>query len=86
MTESISFSSHRDLGRHVRIFGSVSHALEEDRLTTANAGLEYDSCCWRVRLLGERYLRSGSGTPAYENLIWLQWELKGWTGAEFGLN
>ena len=85
MTESITFSSHRDLGRHVRVFGSVSHALEEDRLTTANAGLEYDSCCWRVRLLGERYLRSGSGTPAYENLIWLQWELKGWTGAEFGL-
>ena len=86
ITESITFSTHRNLGRNVRIFGSVSHALEEDRLTTANAGLEYDSCCWRVRLLGERHLRSGSGAPAYENLIWLQWELKGWTGAEFGLN
>ena len=86
ITESISFSTHRDIGRHVRIFGSVSHALEKGRLTTANAGLEYDSCCWRVRLLGERHLRSGNGAPAYENLIWLQWELKGWTGAEFGLN
>lgn len=85
-TKSITLSAHRDLGRHVRVFGSVSHALEEDRLTTSQAGVEYDSCCWRVRVLGQRYLRSGRNVPSYENLLLFQWELKGWTGAEFGLN
>ena len=82
VTESVTLSAHRNLRRHLRIFGSMSHALEKDRVTRSNAGLEYDSCCWRLRILGQRYLRE---RDEYENSVLLQWELKGWTGSEFRL-
>ena len=82
VTESVSLSVHRDLGRNLRVLGSASYALEEDTMTERYAGLEYDSCCWRVRVVAQRYLPSGSNE--HESSVMLQWELKGLAGAGSG--
>ena len=85
VTESLRFFGHGEIGRGVRLSADMSHALRADRLTTARAGIEYDSCCWRVRLTAGRYLRSLAGGPRHENALLFEWELKGWTGSEIGL-
>ena len=84
MTESMNLSVHRDFGRHLRALGSASYALDEDTFTDFYAGIEYDSCCWRVRILGQRYRTVRKGAPGHENSVLLQWELKGFTGSEIG--
>ena len=38
-------------------------------------GLEYDSCCWRVRVVGRRYVSRRTGES--DSSISLQFELKG---------
>ncbi|MCY4450326.1 MAG: LPS-assembly protein LptD [Immundisolibacterales bacterium] len=86
--ESVSLSVHRDIGRHLRILGSANYALEEDVLTEVFTGIEYESCCWSLRVLGQRYLtsmqgaRRPDGPSDYENSVVLQFELKGLSGSE----
>ena len=82
VTESVNLSVHRDLGRNVRVLGSASYALAEDTMTEIYGGIEYDSCCWRVRAVAQRYLPGGS--TEHENSILLQWEFKGFTGSDIG--
>ncbi len=82
VTESVTLSAHRDLGANLRLLGSASYALEEDTMTEVYAGLDYDSCCWRVRLVWQRYLPGGS--TEHERSVMLELKLKGLTGAGFG--
>ena len=88
--ERVSFSVHHDLGRRLRVLGSASYALEADTLTEVYTGLAYDSCCWSMRVLGQRHLTprygaSGQPGPAdHENSILFQFELKGLSGADRG--
>ncbi len=46
-------------------------------------GIEKDSCCWRVRVIARRYIRSvtlnAEGNIEPENSIFFQFELKGFT-------
>ena len=77
-TEAVGVSAHRDLGRSLRVLGSASYALKEDTMTEIYAGLEYDSCCWRARVVAQRYLPDGR--TEHERAIMLQLELKGLTG------
>ena len=86
VTETVNLSAHRDLGQSFRVLGSASYALEDDTLTEFHTGLEYESCCWRMRLLGQRYRTVEKGAPAHENSVFLQWELKGLTGFGSGLD
>ena len=51
-------------------------------MTEIYAGLEYDSCCWRMRVSGQRYLPGDS--TEHDRAIMLQLELKGFTGFDFG--
>ena len=90
MSETVSLSVHRDIGRHLRVLGSANYALEADTLTEVYTGLEYDSCCWAMRVLGQRYLSSEqrnpgqARTPGHENSVMLQFELKGLSGSGGG--
>ena len=43
----------------------------------ALAGLEYQSCCWALRLASRRYLSDSTGD--YQNAVYLQLELKNLT-------
>jgi LPS-assembly protein len=40
----------------VSVLGQWRYALDENRTVGSLAGLEYTSCCWRVQVLGQRYL------------------------------
>ena len=40
-------------------------------------GIEYQSCCWALRLASRRYLSNSSGV--YQNAVYLQLELKSLT-------
>ncbi|MEN8174576.1 MAG: LPS assembly protein LptD [Pseudomonadota bacterium] len=62
------------LSSHLKMVGRWQYSLEERDTMEALAGLEYDSCCWRVRGAVRRYLVN---TDTYENAFFLQLELKG---------
>ena len=77
-TESVTLSAHHDLGPNLRVLGSASYALAEDRATELYTGLEFDTCCWSARVVGQRYLAAGS--TDHESSIVIQLDLKGLTG------
>lgn len=57
---------------------SMLHHLEKEWL----AGIEYDSCCWALRLVKRSYItnmseRDWMDNPRYNNAVLLQLELKG---------
>ena len=39
------------------------------------AGFEYDTCCWRARLVAQQFITDATADP--RNTIYLQLELKG---------
>lgn len=55
--------------------GSINYDLENKRKLESVAGLEYNSCCWKTRIAGRRYLLNDNET--YDNAILLELELKG---------
>lgn len=83
-TEAVTLSAHHDLGPNVRVLGSASYALAEDTTTELYTGLEFDTCCWSARVVGQRYLAAG-GTD-HESSIVMQLELKGLTGIGRGVD
>ena len=58
-----------------RVLGRVNYSLLDSDLLSAEAGFEYDSCCWALRLVAKRFLRNREGD--YRDAIYLQLVLKG---------
>ena len=58
-----------------RFLSRLKYSLEESDLLEAQAGIEYESCCWAMRLISRRYLRSRDGDE--RNAIYLELTLKG---------
>jgi LPS-assembly protein len=58
-----------------RVLTRLKYSLEESDLLEAQAGFEYESCCWAVRLVSRRYLRSRFGDE--RDAIYLELNLKG---------
>lgn len=44
-----------------RVFSRVNYALDDSELLEALLGVEYESCCWALRLSARRYLRDRDG-------------------------
>lgn len=63
-----------------RVLGRVNYSLLDSDLLSAEAGFEYDSCCWALRVVAKRFLRNRDGD--YRDAIYLQLVLKGL--GEFG--
>ncbi|MBI2785937.1 MAG: LPS assembly protein LptD [Legionella longbeachae] len=59
--------------------GAYSHNISKNYSMMSLLGIQYDSCCWAVRVLGGRTFKSlDSGyLPQYNNNIYLQILLKG---------
>jgi LPS-assembly protein len=57
------------------VVGRYYHSLEDDKLLEAIGGVQWDSCCMAVRLVGRRYVRNRDGD--LDNAILLEVELKG---------
>ncbi|MEX1995015.1 MAG: LPS assembly protein LptD [Steroidobacteraceae bacterium] len=58
-----------------QVFARQVYSVKESKSIDRFAGFEYGSCCWRVRLIGRRYVSNRTGES--DNSIMLQLELKG---------
>jgi LPS-assembly protein len=77
-----------------RFFMAWNYSLEADRSVEDMLGIEYDSCCWRVRLLHLRYFDtvrdeypiSTRPTSTAKNAFQVQFSSRAWvvlaTGVE----
>jgi len=61
-----------------RVLSRVIYSFEERDFLAAEAGFEYDSCCWALRVAFKRYLRNREGD--HRDAIYLQLLLKGLAG------
>ncbi len=71
-------SFHWPIKPELNVVGKWNYALEEARTLDVFAGLEYNSCCWGVRIVGRRFLSNIEGE--FESGVFLQFELKGLAG------
>ena len=58
-----------------RLIGQYSYSLLESRLLERFAGIEYESCCWRLRLTSRRFIVRSTGQ--FDSSVSIQLELKG---------
>ncbi|MGH8250494.1 MAG: LPS-assembly protein LptD [Steroidobacteraceae bacterium] len=58
-----------------QVFARQVYSTKENKSIDRFAGLEYGSCCWRLRLLGRNYVSTRTGES--DNSIMLQLELNG---------
>jgi LPS-assembly protein len=63
------------VGESWRLIGQYSYSLLEQEPLERFFGLEYSSCCWRLRLVGRRYIIRSTGEN--DSTISIQLELKG---------
>ena len=57
------------------VFGRYVYSLRDDQTIDSFAGVEYEACCWRLRLVASRYLSNRTGEQSTS--VALQLELKG---------
>jgi len=58
-----------------RILGRWNYSIADDRTIEAFAGLQWESCCVAVRVLGRHYVRNREGEK--NNALYVEIELKG---------
>ena len=63
------------VGNRWRFIGSYSYSLLEKQPLEQFVGWEFEACCWRVRVIGRRYVSRRTG--ATDSAISIQLELKG---------
>ena len=88
VTEQANFSAYWPINDTWSIFGALEYSLEGSTAVEDMFGVEYDDCCWQVRVLYMRYIDTKVGEiPDFsdpnlnrENAIQLQVVLKGMGG------
>jgi LPS-assembly protein len=73
--KQVSFSTFLPINDKWSFVSSVDQDIKNHRNLEVFAGLEYQDCCWKTRLVMKRYLTSDNIT--YETPIFLEFELKG---------
>ena len=59
--EQTDFSLKWPISRHYSLLGRWNYDLVSGRTIEGMAGIEYNDCCWRMRLIARHYLESPSG-------------------------
>jgi LPS-assembly protein len=59
--EEASFSAYIPVSTNWSLFGAANYSIEANRSLEDMLGVEYDSCCWTIRLLYLRYYQNESG-------------------------
>ena len=75
--EQTDISAVLPVGRRWNLVGRHNFSLRDKSNLESFAGIEYDACCWRLRVVGRRYVSRRTGQV--DNSIALQLELKGLT-------
>lgn len=73
--EQIDVSGRYPIAKNWNVVGRWYQSIVDDRLLEVLGGVEYDSCCWAVRLVGRSYITNIEGDR--NNSILVQLELKG---------
>jgi LPS-assembly protein len=70
------------VARHWNVLGRVVYDLDVHQALDRLLGFEYQACCWRVRVLGRRYLINGLGqhTGQQDTAFLFQLQLTGLAG------
>jgi len=76
--EQTDFSFHWPVSPNLSLVGRWNYALPENRTLDLFGGLEYQSCCWGMRVVARRFLSTLEGE--YQNGVFMQFELKGLAG------
>ncbi len=76
--EQTDISWYLPVNKHWSAIGRWNYSLEHGKNLETFAGVEYNSCCWAVRLVGRRYLQNLEGD--YSSGAFVQIELKGLAG------
>ena len=71
----LSGSAAVAINKQWSLVGSFDQDLKKDRNLETLAGVEYQDCCWKTRLVVKRYLTADNET--YDTPIFLEFELKG---------
>ena len=66
---------YQSINERWRVLGRVNYSLLDSDLLAAEAGFEYDSCCWALRVVAKRFLRNREGD--HRDAIYVQLLLKG---------
>jgi LPS-assembly protein len=65
-----------------RVLSRLNYSFADDDLLEAQAGFEYESCCWAIRTVFRRYLKNRDGD--YRDGIYFELNLKGLASARTG--
>ncbi|MEM7468123.1 MAG: LPS assembly protein LptD, partial [Pseudomonadota bacterium] len=60
------------------VVGRWNFSLQNNRTLEAMGGIEYESCCWGMRLVSRRFLRNTEGE--FDNAVFMQFVFKGLAG------
>ena len=74
----LDFSAGWPIRRNWTVFVRDVYSIHDSKELERFLGIEYRSCCWRLRLGARRYVSSFNG--AQDTGIWLQLELAGLAG------
>ncbi|MDP5053403.1 MAG: LPS assembly protein LptD [Congregibacter sp.] len=93
-TDQVNLSTYYPISNNWRFFMAWNYSLEANRSVEDMIGIEYDSCCWQVRLLHLRYFDTVRGEiPDFdspnlnrENATQIQFVLKGLGGFGTGVD
>ena len=61
VTEQANISGYYPLDNNWSLFGAIEYSLEAAESVEDMIGIEYDDCCWQVRMLYMRYIDTASG-------------------------
>ncbi|MFV0278955.1 MAG: LPS assembly protein LptD, partial [Parahaliea sp.] len=61
ITEQAHFSAFFPLGNRWSVFGAINYSVQDSESVEDMIGVQYDTCCWQVRVLHLRYFESVSG-------------------------
>ncbi len=83
--DQVDVSAYWPINREWRVFLRSLYDLEADERLNDMLGIEYNSCCWRLRLVHQRYIdqatnRNQPVLVEYENATYLEFQLKGLGG------
>ena len=56
VTEQANVSAYAPITDHWSVFGALEYSLEGSTAVEDMIGVEYDNCCWRLRILYMRYI------------------------------
>lgn len=76
--QQTDFSLRLPVTDNVALVGRWNYSVQEHRSLETLAGIEYESCCWGLRLVGRRFLRNAEGE--FDNGMFIQFQFRGLGG------